>query len=155
MQKLNIQNILTISFKIKETGRFHCLVGKDGKPTADPRAPLQFKVRGDDGKLQIEIIDASGKACDTRSRLAIEHNKWYHAAATNDGKWMKLYLDSGDGYELQSEYAVNGALFNSVGTWTIGRGFYDDKIADDALAWIDEVRVSAKARTPDEFLFAR
>ena len=146
---------IELSFKTNQADHFHGLVGKDGKPTDDPRSPLQFKVRGDDNKLQIEIIDGKGNVCEARSKTAIETGKWYHAAAVCDGESLRLYLDSGSGYELQSEHAAHGALFNRPGTWTLGRGFHDGKLADDARAWIDEVRVSAKAREPSDFLFAK
>jgi hypothetical protein len=142
------------SFKIATTDHFHGLVGKDGKPTDDPHAPLQLKVRGDDNRLQIEAIDSAGTLREIRSRSAVEPNRWYHAAAVSDGKQMRLYLNAGDGYVLQGETAFSGRLINTAGTWTVGRGFYDGRIADDARAWIDEVRVSVAALNEKQFLFS-
>ncbi|NQT40696.1 MAG: hypothetical protein HQ581_24595 [Planctomycetes bacterium] len=46
------------------------------------------------------------------------------------------------------------ALLNATGTWTIGRGWRDGHIGDDARAWIDEVRVSAVALPKEKLLFA-
>ena len=47
-----------------------------------------------------------------------------------------------------------GPLVNTIGTWTVGRGFHADKIARDARAIIDEVRISSKALPKDRLLFA-
>lgn len=145
-----------VSFNISETGRFHGLVGRDGQPTEAAQAPLQLKVRGDDNCVQIEAIDSSGTVRDVRGRTPVETGRWYHAAAVSDGATLKLYLDAGDGqgYRLQRESDFSGPLFRSPGTWTVGRGHYNGKIADDARALIDEVRVSVVALKPNRFLFA-
>lgn len=142
-----------MSFRIAKKDHFHGLVGKDGKPTDGPHAPLQFKVRGDDNRVQIEAIDSSGTVREVRSKEAVDVNRWYHAVAVSDGKKLRLYLNEGNGYVQQGETEFAGRLFNSPGTWTVGRGLYDGKISDDARAWIDEVRVSVIALKQEQFLF--
>ena len=142
-----------MSFKLAKKNHFHGLVEKDGKPTDGPHAPLQFKVRGDDNRVQIEAIDSTGTVHEVRSKKAVDLNRWYHAVAVSDGKRLRLYLNEGDGYVVQGETEFTGRLINAGGTWTIGRGFHNGKIADDARAWIDEVRVSVVALKPEQFLF--
>ncbi len=144
------------SFSLKVLGRTHAIVGKDGKPTKGPHAPLQLKVRGDDGRIQIEAIDAAGRRHDVRSSFKAATEKWYHVAAVGDGKTLSLYVDSGDrkGYVLQGHSDFVGGLINSYGTWTVGRGYFAGKMTDDARALIDEVRISAAALRPEQFLQA-
>lgn len=149
-----LQWTVEASFKLALSNHFHGLVGKDGKPTDAPHAPFQLKVRGDDNRLQIEAIDSTGQVREVRSRSAIKANQWYHAAVVSDGKRLRLFLKTGKGYVLQGEAEFTGRLINAAGTWTIGRGFYDNRIADDARAWIDEVRVSVTALIERQFLFA-
>ena len=68
--------------------------------------------------------------------------------------WMNLnglYLLQDGKYELQGEVTFTGKLINHPGTWTVGRGFHNGKLANDARAYIDEVRVSSIA-LPAELL---
>ncbi|MDP6543253.1 MAG: glycoside hydrolase family 2 TIM barrel-domain containing protein [Phycisphaerae bacterium] len=144
------------SFQLVSLGRTHGLLGKDGKPTPGPHAPLQLKVRRDDGRIQIEALDVAGKRRDVRSTFKAVVDKWYHVAAVSDGKMLRLHVDSGDGkgYVLQGRTEFAGALVNSYGTWTVGRGFFGGKMTDDARAKIDEIRISAAALRPERFLQA-
>jgi len=140
------------SFQIASLGRTHGLVGKDGKPTSGPIAPLQLKVRTD-GTIQIEAIDSSGKVRQVRSKFKAAVGKWYDLAAVSDGKKLGLYVKSGiGGYALQGRCEFTGPLVNSYGTWTVGRGYFNGKMTDDARAKIDEIRISAAAMKPDQFL---
>ena len=145
------------SFSVAALGRTHGILGKDGKPTARPHAPLQLKVRGGgDNCIQIEAVDATGRRRDVRSGFKVVPDTWYHAAAVSDGKTLSLYVDSGDGkgYVLQGRTDFSGGMINSYGTWTVGRGYFGGKMTDDARAGIDEIRISAAALSPERFLYA-
>lgn len=144
------------AFRIEEAGRFHAIVGKDGRPTASPLAPLQLKVRGDDGRIQIEAIDESGIAREVRSRDVAKPGVDYRVSAASDGRVLRLYVDRGDGagYELEGRAPFEGALVRSWGTWSVGRGWFDGRAADRARAAIAEVRIAAVALPPPSFLFA-
>src|SRR5581483_523922 len=50
---------------------------------------------------------------------------------------------------------VSGGLYNSNGTWTVGRGFFNNNITDWFDGRIDEVRISDVALDPSQFLFAQ
>ena len=67
---------------------------------------------------------------------------------------MSLYLDSldGNGYVLQGSTPVSGALFDSAGTWTVGRGYFNGNISDWTDGRIDEVRIHDTALDPSLFL---
>jgi hypothetical protein len=119
-------------------------VGEDGKPTSGPQAPLQLKLRKDN-HLAIVAIDESGKVRSVASREPVKLGVWGHVAAMSDGKKLRLYLVQEGKYKLQGETEFIGKLINHPGTWTIGRGFHNGKLAQDARAHIDEVRVSSIA----------
>ena len=135
---------LEASVKPAELGRPQTLVGEDGKPTSGPQAPLQLKLRKDN-HLAIVAIDGTGKVRSVASRAPVKLEVWRHVAAMSDGKKLKLYLVKDGKYELQGETEFIGKLVNHPGTWTIGRGFHNGKLAQDARAHIDEVRVSSIA----------
>lgn len=134
------------------------IVGKDGKPVeALLVAPLQLKIRDDTDKLQIEIIDGAAQEKQVQSIDPIVAGRWYHAAAVSDGTTLSLYLDDTTvegGYVLQGSVPVSGGLVNSDGTWSVGRGFFNNSAADWFDGRIDEVRISDVALDPSQFLFA-
>ena len=127
-----------------ELGRRQTIVGEDGKPTEAASAPLQLELRKDN-RIAIVAIDSGGEVRTVASRDPVEKGKWYHVAAMSDGSKMRLYLVEGNRCHLQGSTDFAGSLINHGGTWTVGRGFYDGRIALDARARIDEVRVSSIA----------
>jgi len=135
---------LEASVKPVELNRSQTIVGEDGKPTDAPQAPLQLKLRKDN-HIAIVAIDSTGKVRSVASRNPIKVGSWQHVAAMSNGKKLFLYLVKDEKYELQGEAEFIGKLINHPGTWTIGRGFHNGKIAQDARAHIDEVRVSSIA----------
>ncbi len=143
------------SVRLSELGREHGILGKDGKPTEAPAAPLQLFVDAEN-RVQLVAIDGSGTVRAARFDTALEAERWVHVAATSDGHALRLWVDTGDGagYVQRAETAFDGPLVTSVGTWTIGRGFHGGRMGRDARAWIDEVRISATALRPAQFLFA-
>ncbi len=127
-----------------ELGRRQTIVGEDGKPTEAANAPLQLELRKDN-RIAIVAIDSGGKVRTLASRDPVEKGRWYHVAAMSDGSKMRLYLLEGNRCHLQGSTDFSGALINHVGTWTVGRGFHAGRIALDARALVDEVRVSSIA----------
>ncbi len=135
---------IELSVKPAELGRPQTLVGKDGKPTDHPNAPVQVQIR-EDGRIAVVAIDSTGTVRTGTSRQPVSAGRWYNIAVLCDGRTMKLLVDQGDGYEEQETTEFSGSLINSVGTWTLGRGFHNERLTFDARATIDEVRVSSIA----------
>lgn len=96
---------------------------------------------------------------------------WYAMAAVSDGRILSLYLNdfsNGNGYQLvaQEDMTLSGSLntaltagFGSGGDWhagdiSVGRGLWDGAHIDRCYGFIDEVRLSDTALTPNQFLFA-
>ncbi|HEY3267288.1 MAG TPA: carboxypeptidase regulatory-like domain-containing protein [Armatimonadota bacterium] len=97
--------------------------------------------------------------------------KWYSMAGVSDGSKLSLYLNdiaSGKGYQLVAQTdltlqgSTNTALTVGLGSgsdWTagdfsVGRGLYNGGHVDRAYGFIDEVRLSDTALTPNQFLAA-
>ncbi len=151
---------LEVSFKLSELGKDHGLIGKDGKPTEGPFAPLQLRVKKNN-KLSFEAFDETKTLRKIESKESLQVNVWYHAAITSDGNKVSLYLkqhglrqNSKETYTLQNQSQFSGRWLLGPGTWTVGRGFHDGKIGWDAKAWFDEIRISTKALSPELFLFS-
>lgn len=147
------------SFNADDISRYHGIVGKDGRPTASPLAPVQLKLRDDNDNFQFEIVDVNGVGQQVQSLSTAIPGVWYHLAAVYDGTTpfhtLSLYMKQpGDtDYILQgttsfpSDIAYGDAL-----PWTVGRGFFNGNITDWADGRIDEVRISDVALSPEQFL---
>jgi hypothetical protein len=96
--------------------------------------------------------------------------KWYNVAAVSDGTYLSLYLRdvaAGTGYQLIAQTHISlrstntaltaglgGAGDWTAGEWTVGRGLFAGGHGDRGYGYIDEVRISDIALTPNEFLFS-
>lgn len=99
---------------------------------------------------------------------------WYTIAATSDGTLLSLYLYNHDqpenGYVLiaqtdmtvtnpgSTDTALDGGAGDGgdwdAGNITVGRGMYNGGHGDRFYGYLDEVRFSDRALSPDEFLLA-
>ncbi len=95
--------------------------------------------------------------------------RWYYAAAVSNGSTFSLYLAnitagtdpvlvdsidlnaSGSNNTALARGSVNGTFWHS-GSWSVGRGMYNGTKTDRAYGYIDEVRISDKALSVNEFL---
>jgi hypothetical protein len=171
------------SFK-PESGGYRTLVGRDsmGAYAGDANlAALYLQIIPDDA-VAIKYTDVAGYWHEAISApgaitgfnwpdTAAGH--WYNIAAVCNGSLLSLYLDSVEdtstGYQLvaQTDLTVSGspntaltAGFGSggdwqAGNWTVGRGLYGGGHSDRAYGFLDEVRISDSALTPDGFLFSQ
>lgn len=162
-----IPDALTVefAFKMDVIGGYQTLLGKDGRPLSGPIAPLAIKVRGDDfpggipNQLQVEWIDGDGDTPFVTNGATIAANTWYHLAFVLTATQADLYLATTGAYQLvgseTGDFAGAGGnvLYQTNGTYTVGRGMFNGGVTDWSDAIIDEVRITAAALLPDEFLF--
>jgi hypothetical protein len=151
---------------------FQTIVGRDsrGAHAGNPAlAALYFSVRPG-GTLAIQFTDAAGNNWNLASAAgAIAAGQWQAVAATCDGQTLRLYrrnLSTGEPRysllgTLDLSTSANPALHPGAGDgtdWdrgviTVGRGLFDGVHTDRFLGFIDDVRLSAAALTPREFLY--
>ena len=118
-------------------------LGKDGRPTSHPEAPLQFGVNAE-GHAELVLLDRGGAIRRVTSREPLPADRWLHLVAIADGGTLRLFLHDGGQYRLQSETPLPGGLILADGTWTVGRGFHDGRLGRDARALLDEIRISTR-----------
>lgn len=98
---------------------------------------FDFYINGNDGQLRMDLWDGTtsrGVASSTR----VDDSKWHHVAATRRNAIVSLYVDGAlDG---TTDISALGSLAN-FGEITLQRGTHV----------IDEVRISNRARSPEEF----
>ncbi len=166
-----------VAFRMDTVAGFQAIMGKDGKPLGDtpgednsPVPPFKMLIRADDfpdaipNQLFIEWIDGDGTLNSDVHFLAsgqtVVPNQWYHVAVTINATDAALYVAGEDGnYVLRDttsgDFAGPGGnvLVSDPLGWSIGRGMFNNGVADWADAHIDEARISNTVLTPDQFLF--
>ncbi len=170
---LDIQKITPAQWTIEASvnsaaerlGKVQTFVGRDThfslEGQADP-ARLAFQITAE-RCFAIAYFDAANRLHEaTAQEPVVEANRWYHAAATSDGRTLRLYVDvlDGRGYLLRASTELPGDGSTALGKgddaaeWSIGRGWRDSHAHNRFQGLIDEVRISDVALTPSEFLFS-
>ena len=157
-----------LAFNMHAIGGYQALMGKDGKPTASPIPPFKVLVRGDDfpnaipNQLFIEWIDGDGDSHFVASGQSVTANSWNHVAFVLTASTAELYVANESGaYQLRDSLtgqdfagASGEVLFNDPTNFSVGRGMFNNGVADWSNALIDEVRISDVALAQGQFLFA-
>jgi hypothetical protein len=165
------------AFRMDTVAGYQAILGKDGKPLGNspgeddsPVPPFKVLIRGDDfpnaipSQLFVEWIDGDGTLNSDVHFLAsgetIVPNQWYHIAVTINATDAALWVAKETGaYQLRD--TVSGDFAGASGEvmvaeplgWSIGRGMFNNSVADWSDAHIDEVRISSAVLSQDQFLF--
>jgi hypothetical protein len=143
-------------------------------------AALYFQIRPDHG-VKVAFADVSGywHVAESVANVIQGFNfgsdpqgltgKWYYMAAVSNGYELTLYLAnvsangplqllartnifaSGSPNRSLAKGTTNGTNWHAGG-WSVGRGLHNGNHTDRAYGFIDEVRISATALSPDQFL---
>src|SRR4051812_15885687 len=155
-----------VAFRMDSIGGFQAIMGKDGKPLGDqpgednsPVPPFKVLIRGDNfpnavnNQLFVEWIDGDGTLNSDDHFLAsgqtIVPNQWYHIAVTINASDASLWVAGQTGAYQQLDH-ITGDFAGPSGNvlvqeplgWSVGRGMFNNGVADWADAHIDEVRIS-------------
>lgn len=161
------------SVYMNELGAWRTFVGKDGIGEATQgdvnQASLYFQKTGDGNNLfRINYVDVDGFAHIVDSTTVAQPNQWYNLAATSDGSMLRIFVNGTEegSFDLTGTASTNTAMValdeegseNDEGlvpyAWSLFRGMYNNGHVDRVDGFIDDVRISNVALTPDEFLNA-
>lgn len=138
----------------------------DGNPAA---ASLYFSIRPG-GVLAIAFTDAAGNVWNLESAAnAIVAGQWQSIAATSNGVTLRLYrrniTTGAAAYSLLGNLDISGSSNPELslgagdgadwdrGVITVARGLFNGVHTDRFLGYLDDVRLSSAALTPDQFLY--
>ncbi|MBM4166976.1 MAG: LamG domain-containing protein, partial [Ignavibacteria bacterium] len=107
---------------------------------------LYFQGSGDSIHFEIGIGGVEKRVTFSWISSGMSIGNWYHIAGTYNGSNIKLYLNG----QLKSQLPATGQITYSNGALFIGRK-YDNYAPHRFHGFIDEVRISNKARDPSEF----
>ncbi len=165
------------AFRMDTVAGYQAILGKDGKPLGNapgeddsPVPPFKVLIRGDDfpdavpNQLFVEWIDGDGTLNSDihflASRQTVVPNKWYHIAVTINATDAALWV-AGETGQYKKIDSITGDFAGPNGNiiveeplgWSIGRGMFNNGVADWSDAKIDEVRISDQVLAKNEFLF--
>ena len=104
--------------------------------------------------LRVELINRENQILVVNSTLGVITGTWYHVAVVGDAAagTLSLYVD---GAKVGSTTGFTGLFIPKRNTaWTLGRGQYKGKPLDFFKGYMDEVRFSDTALSPQQFLSA-
>jgi hypothetical protein len=156
-----------------ENGGYRTVVGRDARnvATSDPNlAALYFQVQPDNS-FAIKFADLAGNFHQAVSAPGLIHGfnfgsdpdgltgTWYNLTGVSDGTTLSLYVNhvlvaSTPIVSTDPRLAIGTTSGGDwhAGEWSVGRGLYGGGHGDRAYGFIDEVRISDSALTPDQFL---
>jgi len=143
---------IELSVRPAEHGRVQTLLGKDGRPTGAPVAPLQVMLDAE-GRPAVELVDSSGAIRSLVGDRPLPIGEWRHLAVVGDAVDVRLYVGDGRRLALAATCPIRGGIVPGFATWTVGRGFHDGRLDRDARADIDEVRISTRALPVEALLW--
>jgi hypothetical protein len=144
------------SFNTQQPGNWQTFVGKDGYPNtgnSEGQSPVAFKLNNNN-TIEASIVDGAGFRKRVFTTRAVAANTWYSAVMTVSADTLSLWVKwpENSSYVVEGSVAISGALYQSTGVWTVGRGMWANAQTDMFRGSIDEVRISHKVLAPSEFL---
>ncbi len=171
-EELNMWSPLTwtieISFRMTSSysSSYKTMIGRDGSSYDDTdEATFYFQRRGSGSgnyALRLNYATVEGGHIECLSSFIPSQDQWYHAALVCDGEQVMMYIDSmdGNGYQMVQSTELDTTKDNRMlipnggegGNWAFGRGWYGGEKTDYCSAYLDDIRFSDEALTPEQFL---
>ncbi|MGO9114361.1 MAG: LamG-like jellyroll fold domain-containing protein [Thermoguttaceae bacterium] len=146
------------------SGDAQTFVGRDTYYTfrfrSDPPR-LAFQIN-EERRFAIAFFDVANRRHQAiAEEPVVDTNRWYHLAATSDGRFLRLYVNAldGRGYLLRASTELPSQGSTALGKgedraeWSVGRGRNGINVGKSFQGLIDEVRISDVALSPTDFLF--
>jgi carboxyl-terminal processing protease len=143
-----LSNAMTLELRFRATsfypedGMVNSLLRKNVTPNG-PTFFLRFRIVN--RKPMVEFCPGK-KIGIVRAPFDFEPGKWYHLAATYDGRYANLFVD---GTQIQSD-ARTGPLETDAADLVIGRGDPDYSSGEFFDGALDDIRLWSIARTPEQ-----
>ncbi len=156
---------IEVSVKLNDISGWETFVGRDGSSNGDPESDFYLQKNNDStsavpGAFRVNYETVTGLRWKLDADFPVQANRWYRLAVTSDGAMIRMYCDKldGNGYQLvgsldiSSQTPAQNALAQGGDNWTFARGWYSGAFVDHINGYLDNVRFTETALTPEEFL---
>lgn len=146
------------SVYLKEISGWETMIGRDGSSQGEPESDFYLSNNGIDDKFRINIDTVGGQRWILDGNYDVQINRWYALAAISDGVTLSLWLDDSTGYQMigsldiSAQSVADNALAASGYNWTFGRGWYNGWFVDHIDGYMDNIRFSDEALSPDQLI---
>ena len=147
------------SFKLDDLAGWQTLIGKDGWTgiAGDIAAAMYIQCSGENDSMRVNFATVSDERYWLDSSLVPVPGQWYHLAVIVDGDQLDMYIDEFDGSGPRNigSLTMTPGLDHSIrptGTWTFGRGWFNNNFADHIDGNMDNIRFSDEVIPLDQLL---
>jgi hypothetical protein len=133
-------------------------IGKDGSAEQSDPESVFYLQKTFDNYFRINFRTDFGERYIATSEYQMEENKWYGIVATSDGSMLRLFVNNytdGTGWFEAANLQMgenDNSLALCICNWTFGRGWYNGDFVDHIDGYMDDIRFSDEALTPDQFI---
>lgn len=150
---------IEVSFKLDDLAGWQTLIGKDGWTgiAGDIAAAMYIQCSGENDAMRVNFATVSDERYWLDSSLVPVPGQWYHLAVIVDGDQLDMYIDEFDGSGPRNigSLTMTPGVDHSIkptGTWTFGRGWFNNNFADHIDGNMDNIRFSDEALTTDQLI---
>ena len=150
---------IELSVRLNDLAGWNTMIGRDGFTgvPGEVEAAFYFQNNGINDRFRINFSTVGGQRYILDSDFVPVAGQWYHLAAVSDGSTLQMWADKldGNGFQLVGSLSLNPANDNrlrATGTWTFGRGWWNDMFVDHIVGNLDNIRFSEAALSPAQFI---
>ncbi|WP_221284949.1 LamG-like jellyroll fold domain-containing protein [Haloferula luteola] len=143
---------------LEEISDWKTLIGIDGSSQEDVSADFYLQKNGVNNRFRINFDTVGGQRWTLDGTPSVLANTWYALAVTSDGVTLKMWLDSGSGYQqvgsldISAQSPAENALPGSPMAWLFGRGWYDGAQVNRIDGRMDNVRFTEGVLTVEQMI---
>lgn len=149
---------IEVSARLDALTSWQTIIGRSGSSLGVSEADFYLQLNDADDCFRVNFGTVGAERVIVDGNFTVTADQWYHLAVVSDGVTVTLYIDQldGNGYQVAGTHTFTGvgasnALAQGGFVWTFGRGWFGNN-TDFVAGYIDDVRFSDVALTPDEFL---
>jgi hypothetical protein len=149
---------IEVSVRLDSVAGWKTIIGRDGTTHGGVESDFYLQNNGINDRWRVNFATVGGLRYVLDTDFIATANQWYGLAVVSDGSLLTMYADKQDGQGYQSVGSLalnalnNNALAASNFNWTFGRGWFNGGFVDHISGYMDNIRFSDTALSPENFI---